>query len=36
MLEVMEQVFATGAPDPETAGALLAQIDMEMLAPAAP
>ena len=35
MLEIMEQVFANGAPDPETAGPLLAQIDMEMLAPAA-
>jgi quercetin dioxygenase-like cupin family protein len=35
MFEVMEQVFADGAPDPATAGPLLAQIDMEMLAPAA-
>lgn len=35
MLEVMEQVFANGAPDPETAGPLLAQLDMEMLAPTA-
>ncbi len=34
MLEVMEQVFADGAPDPDTAGPLLARIDMEMLAPA--
>jgi len=33
MLEVMEQVFANGAPDPETAGPLLAQLDMEMIAP---
>ena len=35
MLEVLEQVFANGEPDPETAGPLLAQIDMEMLAPTA-
>ncbi len=35
MFEVMEQVSANGAPDPETAGPLLAQIDMEMLARAA-
>ena len=35
MFEVMEQVFANGAPDPETAGALLAQLDMEMLEPPA-
>jgi quercetin dioxygenase-like cupin family protein len=35
MLDVMEQVFADGAPDPDTAGPLLAQIDMELLAPAA-
>ena len=34
MLEVMEQVFADGAPDPDTAGPLLARIDMELLAPA--
>lgn len=26
--------FANGEPDPETAGQLLAQIDMEVLAPA--
>ena len=31
MFEVMEQVFANGTPDPETAGPLLAQLDMEML-----
>jgi uncharacterized cupin superfamily protein len=31
MFDVMEQVFANGAPDPETAGPLLAQLDMEML-----
>lgn len=35
MFEVMEQVFAHGAPDPDTAVPLLAQLDMEMLAPAA-
>jgi hypothetical protein len=35
MFEVMEQVFANGAPDPDTAGPLLAQLDMEMLNPAA-
>jgi quercetin dioxygenase-like cupin family protein len=35
MLEVMEQVFANGEPDLETAGPLLAQLDMEMVAPAA-
>jgi quercetin dioxygenase-like cupin family protein len=33
VFEVMEQVFANGAPDPETAGPLLAQLDMEMLEP---
>jgi quercetin dioxygenase-like cupin family protein len=32
MLDVMEQVFSDGAPDPDTAGPLLAQIDMELLA----
>ena len=31
MFEVMEQMFANGEPDPETAGPLLAQLDMEML-----
>ena len=35
MFEVLEQVFANGEPDPETAGPLLAQLDMELLAPAA-
>jgi quercetin dioxygenase-like cupin family protein len=35
MFEVMEQVFANGEPDPEATAALLAQIDMEMLAPTA-
>jgi hypothetical protein len=35
MLDALEQVFADGEPDPETAGPLLAQLDMEMLAPAA-
>ncbi len=35
MFEAMEQVFANGEPDPETAGPLLAQLDMEMLAPPA-
>lgn len=34
MFEVMEQMFANGPPDPETAGQLLAQLDMEMIAPA--
>jgi hypothetical protein len=33
MFEVMEQVFANGAPDPETAGPLLAQLEMEMIEP---
>jgi quercetin dioxygenase-like cupin family protein len=36
MVDTLEQVFADGAPDPETAGPLLAQIDMEVLTPAAP
>jgi quercetin dioxygenase-like cupin family protein len=35
MIDTLEQVFADGEPDPETSGPLLAQIDMEMLAPAA-
>ena len=35
MFDVMEQVFANGAPDPETAGPLFAQLDMEMLEPPA-
>jgi quercetin dioxygenase-like cupin family protein len=35
MFDVMEQVFANGAPDPETAGPLLAQLDMEVLEPPA-
>jgi quercetin dioxygenase-like cupin family protein len=35
MFEVMEQVFANGPPDPEVAGPLLAQLDMEMLEPPA-
>jgi quercetin dioxygenase-like cupin family protein len=35
MLELLEQMFADGEPDPETAGRLLAQLDMEMVAPAA-
>jgi quercetin dioxygenase-like cupin family protein len=35
MFDVMEQLFAYGAPDPETAGPLLAQLDMEMLEPPA-
>jgi uncharacterized RmlC-like cupin family protein len=35
MSDVMERVFANGAPDPETAGPLLAQLDMEMLEPPA-
>jgi len=34
MVDTLEQVFADGEPDPETAGTLLARIDMEMLAPA--
>jgi hypothetical protein len=34
MFEVLEQMFANGEPDPETAGPLLAQLDMEILAPA--
>lgn len=35
MFEVMEQAFANGVPDPDKAGPLLAQLDMEMLAPIA-
>jgi hypothetical protein len=35
MVDTLEQAFANGQPDPETVGPLLAQIDMEMLAPAA-
>jgi quercetin dioxygenase-like cupin family protein len=35
MLDTLERVFADGDPDPQTAGPLLAQIDMEILAPAA-
>ena len=35
MFEVMEQMFANGEPDPETAGSLQAQLEMEMLTPAA-
>lgn len=35
MLNVLEEVFAHGEPDPATAGPLLAQLDMEMLEPAA-
>lgn len=31
MFEVMEQMFANGEPDPETAEPLLAQLDMETL-----
>jgi uncharacterized cupin superfamily protein len=34
MFEVLEQMFANGEPDPETAGLFLAQLDMEILAPA--
>jgi quercetin dioxygenase-like cupin family protein len=35
MIDTLEQAFANGEPDPETSGPLLAQIDMEILAPAA-
>ena len=35
MFEVLEQVFANGEPDPQTAGPLLAQLDMEILEPIA-
>ncbi|HET8754698.1 MAG TPA: cupin domain-containing protein [Solirubrobacteraceae bacterium] len=35
MIDTLERAFADGEPDPETAGRLLAQIDMEVLAPAA-
>jgi mannose-6-phosphate isomerase-like protein (cupin superfamily) len=35
MIDTLEQAFASGEPDPETAGPLLARIDMELLAPAA-
>jgi hypothetical protein len=34
MFEILDQMFANGEPDPETAGPLLAQLDMEILAPA--
>lgn len=33
MYELLAQLFAVGEPDPETAGPLLAQLDMEMLTP---
>jgi quercetin dioxygenase-like cupin family protein len=36
MVDTLEQVFATGEPDPQTAGSLLAQLDMEILEPIAP
>ena len=35
MVDTLEHAFANGQPDPETVGPLLAQIDMELLAPAA-
>jgi quercetin dioxygenase-like cupin family protein len=35
MIDTLERAFANGEPDPETFGPLLAQIDMEVLAPAA-
>jgi uncharacterized RmlC-like cupin family protein len=35
MYEILEEVVAAGEPDLDTAGPLLAQLDMEMLAPAA-
>jgi quercetin dioxygenase-like cupin family protein len=35
MVETLERVFAGGEPDPETAGPLLAELDMEVLEPAA-
>jgi quercetin dioxygenase-like cupin family protein len=35
MIDTLEQAFASGAPDPAAFGPLLAQIDMELLAPAA-
>jgi uncharacterized cupin superfamily protein len=35
MVDTLEQVFADGAPDPETSGPMLARLDMELLAPAA-
>ena len=34
MVDALEQAVADGEPDPERDGALLAQIDMELLAPA--
>jgi mannose-6-phosphate isomerase-like protein (cupin superfamily) len=34
MLDTLAQVFAGGEPDPETAGPLLAQLDMQILEPA--
>jgi quercetin dioxygenase-like cupin family protein len=33
MYEILEAAFAAGDPDPETTAPLLAQLDMEMLAP---
>ena len=35
IVDTLEQVFANGEPDPETAGPLLAQLDMEILEPTA-
>jgi quercetin dioxygenase-like cupin family protein len=35
MIDMLEQAFASGEPDPEAFGPLLAQIDMELLAPTA-
>jgi mannose-6-phosphate isomerase-like protein (cupin superfamily) len=35
MVDTLEQVFASGEPDPETAGPLFAGLDMEILQPAA-
>jgi uncharacterized RmlC-like cupin family protein len=34
MLDTLAQVFADGEPDPDTAGPLLAQLDMKILDPA--
>ena len=36
LIDTLEQAFANGEPDPEAIGPLLDQIDMKVLAPAAP
>jgi quercetin dioxygenase-like cupin family protein len=36
IIDTLEKAFANGEPDPDATGSLLAQIDMELLAPTAP